>query len=130
MKLGEPDLETLLRLEGTSAAPSDSPFTINYLSDNLAAVSWNLTGTGTALSAIYVFGGSRGANLYQITDPAMTIVGSTIINTPFTGRSGTFAGISHTLFLGAHVAPVPEPSSMTLLFIGGAGLLLRKFRSR
>jgi hypothetical protein len=40
MKLGEPDLETLLRLEGTSAAPSDSPFTINYLSDNLAAVSW------------------------------------------------------------------------------------------
>ena len=130
MKLGDPNLESLLRLEDTSPAPSDSPFTINYLSGNLAEVSWNLTGTGTELSAIYVFGGSNGANLYKITDPVTMIIGSAVVHAPVTGNSGHYAGISHTLFLGAPVAvAVPEPSSIALLSVG-AGILLRKLRKR
>ena len=128
MTLGDPNLESLLRLEDTSAAPSDSPFTVNYLAGNLEQVSWNLTGTGTELSAIYVFGGSNGANLYKIADPATMIIGSAVVHAPVTGNSGHYAGISHTLFLGGPV-PVPEPSSIALLSVG-AGFLLRNLRKR
>lgn len=129
MKLGVPNLENLLRLEDTSPAPSGSPFTVNYLSGNLEQVTWNLTGIGKELLAIYVFGGSNGANLYKI-DPAAMIIGSAVVHTPITGHSGQYAGISHTLFLGAPVpVPVPEPSSIALVSLG-AGLLLRKLRKR
>jgi hypothetical protein len=117
-ELGLDNVTSLLRLEGQDQAPSGSPFTIDYLSDSTAVVSWNLTGTGMALGGIYVFGGSRGANLYQITDAAQMIEGSATIHTPLTGNSGQFAGISHTLFLGT---AVPEPSTLFLLCLGGAG---------
>src|SRR5712692_5111151 len=117
--LGEPNLINLLRLEDQDLAPAGSPFSISYLTSNTAEVSWNLAGTGTELLAIYIFGGSNGANLYKITDPALMIAGSAIIHPPVTGNSGQFADISHTLFLGVQVpVPVPEPSSTILLSIG------------
>ena len=126
MKLGVVELQSLLRLEDTSAAPANSPFSITYVSNGVADVSWNLTGTGTELSAIYIFGGSNGANLFKIA-PSMSIIGSAEVHTPVTGNSGKYAGISHTLFLGAPAAPVPEPSSIALLSLG-AGFLVRKLR--
>ncbi len=122
-ELGLSDLTSLLRLEGQSQAPQGSPFTIDYLSASTALVSWDLSGTGMALEGIYVFGGSNGANLYQITDPGQMIAGSATIHTPLTGNSGQFAGISHTLFLGT---AVPEPSSFAL--IGLAGLVYAGIR--
>lgn len=126
MKLGVVELQSLLRLEDTSSAPANSPFDITYVSTGVADVSWNLTGTGNQLSAIYIFGGSNGANLYKI-DPSMAFIGSAQIHTPVTGNSGQYAGISHTLFLGGPPTAVPEPSSIVLLTIG-AGFLARKLR--
>src|SRR5437762_7694141 len=71
--LGTPDLMSLLRVEDLDLAPAGSPFSITYLSSNTAEVSWNLAGTGNELVGIYVFGGSNGADLYKITDPAQMI---------------------------------------------------------
>jgi PEP-CTERM motif len=128
--LGVPDLMSLLRVEDLDLAPQGSPFSITYLSANTAEVSWNLAGTGTELLGIYIFGGSNGADLYKITNPAEMISGSAIIHPPVTGNSGQFADISHTLFLGAPVTvSVPEPSCILLLASGAAaGLALRKLR--
>lgn len=127
VKLGDPNLINLLRLEDTSSAPSGSPFSITYTTSGTANISWNLAGTGFSLSGVYIFGGSNGANLYKVTDAAQMISGSATIHTPVTGNSGQFAGISHTLFLGS-ASPVPEPSSMILLSLGAAGFLAWRVR--
>jgi len=120
-RLGDPNLISLLRLEDLNEAPKGSPFEITYPASNTADIFWDLTGTGFELSAVYIFGGSNGANLYKVTDAAQMISGSAIIHPPVTGRSAQFAGISHTLFLGV---AVPEPSSVVFLALGAAGALL------
>ena len=120
--LGTPNLTNLLRLEDLTLAPSASPFTISYPTSNTADISWNLTGSGFDLLAVYVFGGSNGANLYKVTDPAQMITGSAVIHPPLTGNSGQFADISHTLFLGVATTAVPEPSSL-LMVVGGFACL-------
>jgi hypothetical protein len=127
VRLGESNLINLLRLENQSPVPSGSPFTITYPTTNTAEVSWNLTGTGFDLLAVYIFGGSNGANLYKVTDSAQMISGSGTIHPPLTGNSGQFADISHTLFLGV---AIPEPSSAILLAIGGGGFLAWRLRRR
>ena len=116
--LGEPDLTSMLRLDGLSQPPSFSPFTISYPHDNVAEITWNLNGTGFDLLAVYVFGGSNGANLYKITDVAQMTAGSATVHPPVTGNSEPFAGISHTLFLGV---AVPEPATAMFFAIGAAG---------
>src|ERR1700750_2642356 len=92
--LGDPNVSNLLRLDNFSTPGADSPFTVTYQSDKTALVSWNLAGTGSTLEGIYVFGGSNGANLYQVSDAAQMISGSATVNAPLTGNSGQFAGIS------------------------------------
>jgi len=130
--LGDPSVDNLLRLENFGAPPADSPFSVTYQNDKTALVSWNLAGTGSTLEGIYVFGGSNGANLYQVTDAAQMISGSATVNAPLTGKSGGFADISHMLFLGTQGTAVPEPSTLAAL-IGGAASLVgaqRLFRRR
>ena len=126
-RLGDPNLISLLRLEDLTPAPSGSLFAITYPTSNTADISWNLNGSGFDLIAVYIFGGSNGANLYKVTDTAQMISGSAIIHPPVTGNSGSFGGISHTLFLGV---AVPEPSSAILLAIGSAGFLAWWLRRR
>lgn len=129
--LGEPNLLNLLRLEDLGLAPAGSPFSVTYPTSNTENVSWNLSGTGFELVAIYIFGGSNGANLYKIPNLALMISGSTTIHPPVTGNSGQFADISHTLFLGIPVpVPIPEPCTTSLLSVGAISLLLRKLRRR
>src|SRR5438477_11151234 len=69
-RLGDPNLISLLRLEDLNEAPKGSPFEITYPASNTADIFWDLTGTGFELSAVYIFGGSNGANLYKVTDAA------------------------------------------------------------
>jgi hypothetical protein len=47
--------------------------------NNAADISWNLTGSGFDLLAVYVFGGSNGANLYKVADAAQMLVGSATV---------------------------------------------------
>src|SRR5438876_5198066 len=111
-RLDDPNLISLLRVEDLTPAPSGSLFAITYPTSNTADISWNLNGSGFELMAVYIFGGSNGANLYKVTDTAQMISGSATIHPPVTGNSSGFAAISHTLFLGV---AVPEPSSAILL---------------
>jgi hypothetical protein len=144
-KLGEPALGDLLRLDDLAVAPPGSLISLSYTvvnsgngtnPNNGANISWNLTGSGAELLAIYVYGGSNGANLYKITDTAQMTAGSTTVHTPLTGNSGKFATISHILFLGFGSLPritVPETGN-TLLLLGVALVLITiaraKFRPR
>lgn len=129
--LGEPNLLNLLRLEDLGLAPAGSPFSVTYPTSNTENVSWNLSGTGFELAAIYIFGGSNGANLYKIPTSALMISGTATIHPPVTGNSGHFADISHTLFLAVPVpVPIPEPCTTSLLSVGAISLLLRKLRRR
>src|ERR1043165_8312711 len=73
-QLDNSELVNLLRLEDLSAAPAESGFTITYPTSNTANVSWNLTGKNETLSAIYIFGGSNGADLYKV-DLSQAVVG-------------------------------------------------------
>jgi hypothetical protein len=96
-------------------------------------ISWDLTGTGLNLLGVYVYGGSRGANLYKVDDLAQLIAGSAIINTPLTGNSGKYATISHVLFLGTSGHSVPEGGStmaLLALAIGGICVVQRKLSLR
>ena len=105
-KLGSSDLESLLRLDNLALPSDGSPFTVAYSQvntvsggnpNNGANISWNLTGTGFNLLGVYVFGGSQGANLYQV-DSSQLISGFATVNTPLTGNFGKYATISHLLF--------------------------------
>ena len=140
-KLGEP-LNNLLRLDDLALAPSGSPITLSYFAldsgngsnpNDAASISWNLAGTGAELLAVYVFGGSNGANLYKITDTTQQTVGSATVHTPLTGSSGKFATISHILFLGtgAIVNAVPDGGTTAgLLAVGLGALALVRSRLR
>ena len=140
-KLGAPDLESFLRLDNLALPPVGGPFTIEYTQvntsnggnpNNGANISWDLTGTGFNLLGVYVYGGSRGANLYKVDDLAQLIAGSATVNTPLTGNSGKYATISHMLFLGTSGHSVPEAGStlgLLALAIGWIGVGLRKFRA-
>ena len=131
-KLNAPDLENLLRLDNLALPPVGSPFTVEYTQvntskggnpNNGANIFWDLTGTGLNLLGVYVYGGSRGANLYKVDDLAQLIAGSAIINTPLTGNSGKYATISHVLFLGTSGHSVPEAgSTMALLALAMGGI--------
>lgn len=137
-------LESLLRIDLPHSDVTGNPFTVTFTevdtasggnTNNAANISWNLAGTGEVLLGVYVFGGSNGANLYQITDTAQLTSGSATVTTPITGGSGKYATISHILFLGAPAAPqqqgtVPDGGS-TVALLGGAlaalGMAKRKF---
>ncbi len=138
------DLESLLRIDLPHPDVSGTPFSISFTevdtasggnSKNAANISWDLTGTGEVLLGVYVFGGSGGANLYQVTDSAQLTSGSATVTTPLTGGSRRYATISHILVLGAPAAPtqqgtVPDGGS-TVALLGGAlaalGMARRKF---
>ena len=140
-KLGEP-LNNLLRLDDLALAPSGSPITLSYFAldsgngsnaNNAANISWNLVGTGAELLAVYVFGGSNGANLYKVTDTAQQTTGSAVVHTPLTGSSGKFATISHILFLGtgAITNAVPDggtTAGLLALALGGLALVRSRLR--
>ena len=141
-KLGEPTLGNLLRLDDLALIPAGSLISLSYIAvdsgngtnpNNGANISWDLTGSGAQLLAIYVFGGTNGANLYKVTDTAQMTVGSTTVHTPLTGSSGKFATISHILFLGFGSLPppanVPETGG-TLVLLGGAFGLIAIARGR
>ncbi|EDY82720.1 hypothetical protein VDG1235_2343 [Verrucomicrobiia bacterium DG1235] len=130
----------LLRLDGIASPAASSPFTVTYKAltnppkgsnaNNGASVSWDLTATGFNLLGIYVFGGSRGANIYTVNDiPQLLVGGPHDVHTPVTGGSGKFATISHILFFGEEATPVPD-SGTTLALLGIALLALLGFRSR
>jgi hypothetical protein len=126
-RLGEPNLISFLRLEDLNQPPVGSPFAVTYPTTNAADISWDLNGTGFHLLGVYIFGGSNGANLYKVTDTAQMISGSASIHPPVTGKSGQFADISHTLFLGV---AVPEPSTTILFAVAGGALITWRWRRR
>ena len=131
---------SLLRLDNLALPSTGGPFTLAYTQvntanggnpNNGANISWDLTGTGFNLLAVYVFGGSQGANLYKVNDLAQLISGSAFINTPLTGNSGSgkYATISHILFLGTSGKSVPEAGSnlaFLAIAIASIGLVQRK----
>jgi hypothetical protein len=136
-KLGESGLNSLLRLDDLALPYNGSLISLSYTTvnsgngtnpNNGANISWDLTGSGAELFAIYVFGGSNGANLYKVTDAAQMISGSTTVNTPVTGKSGKFATISHILLLGTGSLPppvaVPEGGTTLVLLASALGLII------
>jgi hypothetical protein len=140
-KLGEPTLGNLLRLDNLALIPAGSLISLAYTTvdsgngtnpNNGANISWDLTGSGAQLLAIYVYGGSNGANLYKITDAAQMISGSTTVHTPLTGSSGKYATISHILFLGFGTLPPPSvpETGETLVLLAIALVLIAIARAK
>ena len=134
-ELGTP-ANNLLRLDNLATVAPGGPISITYFAldsgsgsnpNNAANITWNFTGTGAQLLAVYVFGGSNGANLYKVTDAAQMTSGSATVHTPLTGNSGTFATISHILFLGTGSLPggntVPDGGTTAALFVAGLAVL-------
>jgi hypothetical protein len=133
-KLGE-SFNSLLRLDDLATLSPGGPISITYFAldsgsgsnpNNAANISWDFTGTGAQLLAVYVFGGSNGANLYKVTDVAQMTSGSATVHTPVTGNSGAFATISHILFLGTGTLPgnnVPDSGTTVAMFAVGLGAL-------
>ena len=127
----------LLRLDNLALAAPGGPISITYIAldnggngsnpNNAAQITWNFTGTGAQLLAVYVFGGSQGANLYRVNDVPQMTSGSATVNTPVTGGSGKFATISHILFLGTGSLPggngVPDSGTTIALFAAGLGII-------
>ena len=133
--LGTP-ANNLLRLDDLAAVAPGGPISITYFAldsgngsnpNNAANISWNFTGTGAQLLAVYVFGGSNGANLYKVSDVPQMTSGTATVHTPLTGNSGKFATISHILFLGTGSIPsggtVPDSGTTLALFAAGLGLI-------
>src|ERR1043166_2346517 len=129
-------VNNLLRLDDLATLSPGGPISITYLAldsgngsnpNNAAQITWNFTGTGAQLLAVYVFGGSNGANLYKVNDLAQQTSGSATVHTPLTGNSGKFATISHILFLGTGVLPgggtVPEGGTTLALFAAALGVV-------
>ena len=137
-RLGEPDLESLLRLDNLALPSANSPFSVEYTQvntanggnpNNGANISWDLTNSGLSLLGVYVFGGSRGANLYEVVDLEQLISGSALVHTPLTGNSGKYATISHLLFLGTSTNSVPDAGStlaLLALAVATIGFVRRK----
>lgn len=137
-QLGTP-VNNLLRLDDLALAAPGGPISITYIAldnggngsnpNNAAQITWNFTGTGAQLLAVYVFGGSQGANLYKVNDVPQMTSGSATVNTPVTGGSGKFATISHILFLGTGSLPggggngVPDSGTTIALFAAGLGII-------
>jgi hypothetical protein len=134
-KLGE-TLNNLLRLDNLATLAPGGPISITYFAldsgsgsnpNNAANITWNFTGTGAQLLAVYVFGGSNGANLYKVNDVGQMTSGSATVHTPLTGNSGAFATISHILFLGTGTIPgggtVPDGGTTLALFAAGLGVI-------
>ena len=128
----------LLRLDDLATLAPGGPISISYIAlnngangsnaNNAANITWNFTGTGAQLLAVYVFGGSNGANLYKVNDVPQMTSGSATVNTPVTGNSGKFATISHILFLGTGSLPgsgngVPDSGTTMALFAAGLGVI-------
>lgn len=129
--LGEETLTSYFRWEGTSSF--NSHITVTPGATGQATVSWDLTGTGYELEAIYVKGGSQGGNIYDISDTSADfeeVTGSGSVQTPTTGNNGNggLAGISHIDFLVVS-HPTPDGGTTVLLLgaaVSGLALLRRK----
>ncbi len=118
----------LLRLDNLASPGSGTGFSITYGATGKATISWNLTGLGTELQGIYIFGGSK-ANLYDVTSNE-ELTGSGSIVTPI-NNGGQTPGISHILFLGTEtpVPTVPDAAN-TCILLGMSLLGLSLFSSR
>ena len=133
-KLGAPDLESFLRLDELALPPVGSPFTVGYTQintanggnqNNGANIFWDLTGPGFNLLGVYVYGGSRGANLYKVDDLTQLIAGSATVNTPLTGSSGKYATIFHLCIFGTSGHSVPEAgNTIALLALAICGICM------
>ena len=118
----------LSRLDDLSSPGADSGFSITYGASGRATISWNLTGTGTELEGIYIFGGGS-ANLYGIASDG-ELTGSGSIVTPL-NHGGQTPGISHILFLGTDVpSPSVPDGANTSLLLGASLLGLSLFKNR
>jgi hypothetical protein len=124
----------LLRLDDLAAPGSGTRFSVAYGAKGNATISWNLTGTGTELEGIYVYGGGS-AHLYGVTANG-ELTGSGSIDTP-ANRRGKTPGITHILFLGIDSpssprTPIPAvPDAANTCILLGASLLgLSFFKNR
>jgi len=127
------------RVDGQNGGIVESDgFTFHFSSEDQAGgqtvtVDFNLTGSGHVLCGFWVFGGSRGGNLYTVsTDEGTT--GEFTIHTPPTGKNGkNFAAISHIdIFCCPGGQNVPD-SGTTAMLLGSAltGLgLVRRYLKR
>jgi hypothetical protein len=93
-------------------------------------ISWDFTGSGFVLGAVYIKGGSNGGNIYTISSDE-TVIGSGTIHTPLTGGSDKFAGISGIDFLVGTSTRVPDGGATAMLLgtaLSGLALMRRKLR--
>lgn len=125
---GATGLEDLLRINENLGVDfgSATGFTTSSPGTGQLQVDWDLTGSGSLLSYIYIFGGSN-ANLYRITDAAQALVGTGLFTTP-PNRGGQTPGLSHALFLGTTgngpgEPGEPVPDGGVTLALAGLGML-------
>ena len=100
---------SLLRLDHQGSPGLGTGFSVTYGAKGNATISWNLTGMGTELTGIYVYGGGS-AHLYEVTLNG-ELTGSGTIDTPL-NQKGKTPGITHILFLGTDI-PSPSPHTPT-----------------
>lgn len=121
-------IDNLLRLDNLGSPGSGTGFSITYGATGKATISWNLTGTGTQLEGIYIFGGGS-ANLYEVSSDGGLSGSGSIVTPP--NHGGQTPGISHILFLGDHTPTPSVPDAANTSILLGASLLgLSFFRNR
>jgi hypothetical protein len=99
---------------------------------NQAFVSWDLTGTGEELLAVYVFAGGQ-AFIYEVTEDQRLVGVDQLINTPFEAAFGhiAFLGITDRNGIieppvGVEVSDLGGTLALFSLCIGGLALFRRR----
>jgi hypothetical protein len=128
----ETDVTTLLRRDAVIDFTGQG-FTLDITGPpppNQAFVSWDLTGTGNELLAVYVFAGGQ-AFIYPVEEDQRVVGVDQLINTPFEAAFGhiLFLGVTDVIEppVGVEVSDLGGTLALFSLCIGGLALFRRRF---